>query len=152
MGSFGMEKYKREDVFRVFFFQIGNLCFKFSVSSMIFFKRYRNFMKYRFPRHFSNSEKRSWRRRTYQHFWKWEITKYPNVDICTVPTANIPKSFQKSQNTTTYWKPKEYWIQKYKPNRARFSHLAMQEARTHVSPSHIRLLQTCVVSSQCATI
>jgi len=61
------------------------------------------------------------------------------LDIVEAPPANIQKkknlrnnsesgcggkTFQKRKKTTTYWKPKEYWITKYKLSGARFLQLA----------------------------
>jgi len=52
---------------------------------------------------------------------------HPNVDIYTVlyrnPRKTVQKASNKKQNTTTYWKPKEYWISKYKRKGAHFLHL-----------------------------
>jgi len=63
---------------------------------------------------------------------------YPNVNIHTVTKRaqeNSPK------NAKHYWKPKEYWIPKYKENGAQFLHLAQHGG--WFASMHPRQLRDC---------
>jgi len=78
---------------------------------------------------------------------------HPDVDFYTLKPEIIgkwqSKNFRKTQKTTTYWKPKKYWISKYKQMGAQFLHLSCQEGGSHpcTSVSHATVVDLCCILS-----